>query len=140
MKNLPLTARQFQCLKAIKSLTDATGYAPALHELKEFLGLSSLATIHQHVSNLKRKGYVLMECNRSRSIRLTRVGENLIYRTRQNRIIENSDKEAAIRVLTGMSTTELDKLIAQVFKRREQSNAGHSNSSGVDSRIAESGS
>ena len=52
----------------------AEGYAPSFEEIAEAFGYSSLATVHEHLSNLERKGYIRKAYNESRSVELTRPG------------------------------------------------------------------
>jgi len=44
------------------------GYSPSFEEIGDGLGLSSLATVHKHVTNLEKKGLLRRDYNRSRSI------------------------------------------------------------------------
>ncbi len=44
------------------------GYSPSFEEIGNGLGLSSLATVHKHISNLEKKGLLKRDYNRSRSI------------------------------------------------------------------------
>ena len=46
------------------------GYSPSFEEIREGLGLNSLATVHKHVTNLEKKGLLHRDANRSRSIDL----------------------------------------------------------------------
>jgi repressor LexA len=46
------------------------GYSPSFQEIGEGLELSSLATVHKHISNLEKKGLLTRDYNRSRSIDL----------------------------------------------------------------------
>ena len=50
------TKRQSQILALIDSITEARGYRPTYRELMQQLGLSSPATLHKHIQNLKNKG------------------------------------------------------------------------------------
>lgn len=68
---MPLTKRQKQILDHIEAFIDAHGYAPSFEEIAEEFGYSSLATVHEHLSNLERKGYIRKAYNESRSIELT---------------------------------------------------------------------
>lgn len=56
-----LTPRQSQILKYITAYSDVQGYAPTLQEIGEQFGLSSVATVHKHVSHLVDKGYLKRE-------------------------------------------------------------------------------
>ena len=65
-----LTKRQRQVLDFIEEFIRDKGYSPSLEEVGKGLGLSSLATVHKHLSNLQEKGYLNRLANRSRSIEL----------------------------------------------------------------------
>ena len=67
---MPLTKRQKEILDYIGTFIDARGYAPSFEEIAESFGYSSLATVHEHLSNLERKGYIRKSYNESRSIEL----------------------------------------------------------------------
>ena len=67
---MPLTKRQKEILDYIESFIKDQGYAPSFEEIAEFFGYSSLATVHEHLSNLERKGYIRKSYNESRSIEL----------------------------------------------------------------------
>jgi repressor LexA len=67
---MPLTKRQKEILDHIRSFIDDHGYAPSFEEIAEHFGYSSLATVHEHLSNLERKGYIRKAYNESRSIEL----------------------------------------------------------------------
>lgn len=69
---MPLTKRQKEILDYIESFIDRRGYAPSFEEIAEEFGYSSLATVHEHLSNLERKGYIRKSYNESRSIELVR--------------------------------------------------------------------
>ncbi len=67
---MPLTKRQKEILDYIGSFIEDRGYAPSFEEIAESFGYSSLATVHEHLSNLERKGYIRKSYNESRSIEL----------------------------------------------------------------------
>jgi repressor LexA len=69
---MPLTKRQKEILDYIGTFIDSRGYAPSFEEIAESFGYSSLATVHEHLSNLERKGYIRKSYNESRSLELTR--------------------------------------------------------------------
>ena len=50
--------RQKQILDYIKEMIDTYGYAPTLTEIAQRLGLSSLATVHEHLAVLEKKGLI----------------------------------------------------------------------------------
>jgi repressor LexA len=54
----------------IRDFIDRQGYSPSLEEIGNHLGLSSVATVHKHVTLLVDKGYVRRAWNQNRSIEL----------------------------------------------------------------------
>ena len=73
---LPLTKRQREILDYLGEFIQQHGYAPSLEEIGRRFGLSSLATVHKHLTNLQDKGFIKRAWNRSRSVELVpaRVG------------------------------------------------------------------
>ncbi len=67
---MALTKRQKLILDFIGDYIKSNGYAPSFEEIGEAFGYTSLATVHEHVSNLERKGYIRKAYNQSRSIEL----------------------------------------------------------------------
>jgi repressor LexA len=67
---MSLTKRQREILDYIESFLENYGYSPSFEEIASFFGYSSLATVHEHLSNLERKGYLRKNYNRSRSLEL----------------------------------------------------------------------
>ncbi|MEZ4423074.1 MAG: transcriptional repressor LexA [Gemmatimonadota bacterium] len=69
---MPLTKRQKEILDYIESFIEDAGYAPSFEEIAEAFGYASLATVHEHLSNLERKGYIRKSYNESRSLEVVR--------------------------------------------------------------------
>src|SRR5579864_7178164 len=67
---MAITRRQRQVYDFISGFVQKQGYSPSFEEIGEGLGLSSLATVHKHISNLEKKGLLTRDYNRSRSIDL----------------------------------------------------------------------
>ncbi|MGO9271457.1 MAG: transcriptional repressor LexA [Terriglobia bacterium] len=65
---MALTRRQKQVLDFLVDFLNTKGYSPSFEEIAENLGLSSLATVHKHLSTLQRKGFIRRRANRSRSV------------------------------------------------------------------------
>ena len=65
-----LTRRQKEILDFLDRHISRKGYAPTIEEIGEHFGLSSLATVHKHLSNLQEKGLVKRDWNRSRALEL----------------------------------------------------------------------
>src|ERR1039457_6851103 len=53
---MALTRRQKQVYDFLAQFVEEHGYSPSFEEIGDGLGLSSLATVHKHVSNLEQKG------------------------------------------------------------------------------------
>src|SRR5213595_3313381 len=67
---MAITRRQRQIYDFISEFVQTHQYSPSYEEIKQGMGLSSLATVHKHVSNLEKKGLLTRDYNRSRSIDL----------------------------------------------------------------------
>lgn len=67
---MALTRRQREVLEVIREFIARNGYSPSLEEIGGELGLSSVATVHKHVSHLVEKGFVTRGWNQNRSIEL----------------------------------------------------------------------
>src|SRR5690606_15497170 len=65
---VPLTRRQREILDFLTSSIEGQGYAPSLEEIAEQFGYQSLATVHEHLTNLEAKGCIRRSYNESRSI------------------------------------------------------------------------
>lgn len=64
----PLTKRQYEILSFLQSYTQEHGYAPSFEEIAARFGYNSLATVHEHLTNLERKGYIARQYNEARSL------------------------------------------------------------------------
>jgi repressor LexA len=67
---MPLTRRQKQILDYLQSYIRTNGYAPSFEEIAAAFSFSSLATVHEHLTNLERKGCIRRAHNESRAIEL----------------------------------------------------------------------
>ena len=67
---MALTKRQREMLNYVESFIESYGYSPSFEEIASYFGYSSLATVHEHLSNLERKGYLRKNYNKSRSLEL----------------------------------------------------------------------
>ncbi|HUF11478.1 MAG TPA: transcriptional repressor LexA [Longimicrobiales bacterium] len=65
---MALTKRQKQILDYLQGYVIANGYSPSYEEIAEHFGYGSLATVHEHLENLERKGYIRKGYNESRSV------------------------------------------------------------------------
>lgn len=67
---MAITKRQRQVYDFIADFVQRNNYTPSFQEIGDGLGLSSLATVHKHITNLEKKGLLNRDYNRSRSIDL----------------------------------------------------------------------
>ncbi len=67
---MALTKRQREILSFLGSYTESNGYAPSFEEIAAQFNYNSLATVHEHLSNLERKGYIRRSYNESRAIEI----------------------------------------------------------------------
>jgi repressor LexA len=67
---MAITRRQRQVYDFISDFVQKRGYSPSFEEIGNGLELSSLATVHKHITNLEKKGLLTRAYNRSRSIDL----------------------------------------------------------------------
>ena len=76
----PLTKRQREILDYLREFIERNGYAPSLEEIGRRFNLSSLATVHKHLTNLQEKGFIKRAWNRSRSLEIvpSRAGRRAI--------------------------------------------------------------
>ncbi|MCA0376282.1 MAG: transcriptional repressor LexA [Gemmatimonadetes bacterium] len=67
---MPLTKRQREILSFLTDYQEANGYAPSFEEIASRFNYNSLATVHEHLTNLERKGYIKRSYNESRAIEI----------------------------------------------------------------------
>lgn len=65
---LVIYKRQQQILDFIKQHIQASGSAPTLREIADAIGVSSLATVHEHLQSLVTKGLIKRKSGKVRSI------------------------------------------------------------------------
>lgn len=65
---MAITPKQKKILDFVRKYSDKHAFAPSLSEIKKHMGVSSLATVHQHLSTLESKGFLHREKNHHRSI------------------------------------------------------------------------
>lgn len=63
-----LTKKQSEILTFVVGYIKEQGYAPSYREVGEHFGISSTATVHEHIKNLERKGYLSSDGESARSI------------------------------------------------------------------------
>lgn len=73
-----LYKRQKQILDFIKQMIQSTGSAPTLRQIAEAIGVSSLATVHEHLETLEKKGLIKRKTGKTRAIELIGIDEDLV--------------------------------------------------------------
>lgn len=58
MSPVTLYRKQKQILDYISQYIQVNGYSPTLQEIADSMGLSSLATVHEHLQSLEKKGVI----------------------------------------------------------------------------------
>ena len=65
---MALTKKQKRILDYLKDFIHDHGYSPSFEEICKAFGYTSLATVHEHLTNLEAKGYIRKSYRGSRSI------------------------------------------------------------------------
>lgn len=68
-----LTKKQKEILDFISQFIQTNDYAPSYREIADYFGLSSTATVHEHVKALEDKGLISTSHNAARSLELTTI-------------------------------------------------------------------
>ena len=84
-----LTKRQKVILDFIKSYMVSHGYPPTIREIGDAVGNSSPATVHAHLANLEKAGYIKKQDSKNRALEL------LV----ENEYIEKDEKVASVPLL-----------------------------------------
>lgn len=69
---MALTKKQRQILDYVDSFVESYGYSPSYEEIAQAFNYSSLATVHEHLTNLEQKGFLRKNYNKSRSLEVVR--------------------------------------------------------------------
>ncbi len=67
---MTLTRKQRDILDYVTTTIEGQGLAPSFGEIAEHFGYNSLATVHEHLSNIEQKGYIRRGHNESRAIEI----------------------------------------------------------------------
>ncbi|HEX2044881.1 MAG TPA: transcriptional repressor LexA [Gaiellaceae bacterium] len=69
-----LTERQREIYDFVVRYADRHGYPPTVREIGEAVGLASPSTVHAHLANLERAGYLRRDPTKPRALELVRRG------------------------------------------------------------------
>lgn len=78
MGKYEITIRRKQILRFVRDFRRGHGYPPSIREIALEFGLSANSTVHAHLVNLERAGYLSRSKRRPRSMRLTSKGAELL--------------------------------------------------------------
>ncbi len=67
-KSKEISKRQEQILDYIRKETESQGYPPSVREIGRAVGLKSTSTVHGHLSQLEKKGYIRRDPSKPRAI------------------------------------------------------------------------
>ncbi len=70
---MTLTKRQKEVLNYLVGFLNKNGYSPSFEEIANAMKLTSLATVHKHLSTLEKKGFIRRGYNQSRSIEVVQL-------------------------------------------------------------------
>ena len=85
---MALTKRQKEVLNYLVSFHNKNGYSPSFEEIAHALKLTSLATVHKHLSTLERKGFIRRGYNQSRSIEVVQLPKPVREEILERRVVE----------------------------------------------------
>jgi repressor LexA len=85
---MALTKRQKEVLNYLVGFLDKNGYSPSFDEIARALKLTSLATVHKHLSTLERKGFIRRGYNQSRSIEVMQLPKSVREQVLDRHVVE----------------------------------------------------
>src|ERR1700730_9090234 len=83
-----LTKRQKEVLNYLVGFLNKNGYSPSFEEIARALKLTSLATVHKHLSTLERKGFIRRGYNQSRSIEVMQLPKSVREQVLDRQLVE----------------------------------------------------
>jgi repressor LexA len=86
--SMALTKRQKEVLNYLVGFINKNGYSPSFEEIAHALKLTSLATVHKHLSTLEKKGFIRRGYNQSRSIEVTQLPKQVREEILDRHVVE----------------------------------------------------
>jgi repressor LexA len=86
--SMTLTKRQKEVLNYLVGFLNKNGYSPSFEEIAHSLKLTSLATVHKHLSTLEKKGYIRRGYNQSRSIEVVQLPKPIREQVLDRHVVE----------------------------------------------------
>ncbi len=85
---MALTKRQKEVLDFLVGFLNKHGYSPSFEEIARSLKLTSLATVHKHITTLERKGFIRRGYNQSRSIEVMQLPKPIREQLIERHVVE----------------------------------------------------
>ncbi|HEY4776869.1 MAG TPA: transcriptional repressor LexA [Candidatus Acidoferrales bacterium] len=85
---MTLTKRQKEVLDYLVGFLNKNGYSPSFEEIATSLKLTSLATVHKHLSTLEKKGFIRRGYNQSRSIEVMQLPKPIREQVLERHVVE----------------------------------------------------
>ncbi len=85
---MALTKRQKEVLDFLVHFLNKHGYSPSFEEIARSLKLTSLATVHKHITTLEHKGFIRRGYNQSRSIEVLQLPRPVREQVIERQIVE----------------------------------------------------
>jgi len=85
---MTLTKRQKEVLDYLVGFLNKNGYSPSFEEIANSLKLTSLATVHKHLSTLEKKGFIRRGYNQSRSIEVMQLPKSIREQVLERHVVE----------------------------------------------------
>ena len=85
---MTLTKRQKEVLDFLVTFHNKHGYSPSFEEMARSLKLTSLATVHKHITTLERKGFIRRGYNQSRSIEVMQLPKQVKEQVHERNSVE----------------------------------------------------
>lgn len=123
---MPVTLykRQKQILDFIGQYIQKNGYSPTLKQIADALGVSSLATVHEHLATMTKKGVIKKFAGSVRGIEITDKSKNDLINSVElpilgfiaagNPIEPHTDPNASINIAPGMISGKKRSFVLQV--------------------------
>ena len=70
-----LTEKEKLIYDYISDTIKRDGYAPSVRDIKESLSIKSTSTVHSYLERLEKKGYILRETGKSRTLRVETIAD-----------------------------------------------------------------
>jgi repressor LexA len=85
---MALTKRQKEVLDYLVGFLNKNGYSPSFEEIAHSMKLTSLATVHKHLSTLEKKGFIRRGYNQSRSIEVMQLPKPIREQLLDRHVVE----------------------------------------------------